>query len=145
MRAKLSFKNETYVNDSPTRRSVRKTKRIIKQPLLCFYQKHHSKLRPSWTQCMEPVCKTEAAKVSHDLDLTTGAWQGYLNNVTDEFHMYFGRANVRPQTQPPGKIDHLTVPLPSFDGMKCADRRRQSDGTLFRLQALFSLSHLDRT
>lgn len=82
----------------PTRRSVCKTKRIIKQPLLCFYRKQHSKLRPCWTQCMGPICKTKAAKVSHDLDLTTGAWQGYLNNLTDELHTYFGRANVRPQT-----------------------------------------------
>jgi len=74
----------------------------------CASTKHHSKLRPSWTQCMGPVCKTEAAKVSHDLDLTTGAWQGYLNNLTGEFHTYFGRANVRPQTQTLGKIDQLT-------------------------------------
>lgn len=46
---------------------------------------------------MGPVYKTAVAKVSHDLHLTTGAWQGYLNNLTDEFHTYFGRANVRPQ------------------------------------------------
>jgi hypothetical protein len=94
---------------------------------------------------MRPARKTEAAKVSHDLYLTNGAWQGYLNNLTDEIHTYCGRANVRPQTQPLGKIDHLTVPLPSLDGIKCADRSRQSRETLFRLQALSSLSHLDRT
>jgi hypothetical protein len=46
---------------------------------------------------MGPVYKTAAAKVSHDLDLTTGAWQGYLYNLTDESHAYFGGANVRPQ------------------------------------------------
>jgi len=60
---------------------------------------------------MGPICKTKDAKVSHYLDLTIGAWQGYLNNLTDELHTYFGTANVRPQTQPLGTIDHLIKSL----------------------------------
>jgi hypothetical protein len=112
---KVKFQKWNIRQWLPTKHSVRKTKRIIKQPLLCFYQKRNSKLRPSLTQRMGPVCKTEAAKVSHDLDLTTGAWQGYLNNnFKDEFHTYLGRANVRPQTQPLGKIDHLTKSPSTF-------------------------------